>query len=147
MWRKRDMYLATSRDAVRTFAAAQKLGTGTWKLNGCPVDGGSIALRADEKLLTAWRREKTAFSAEPGENEQPLSDSGSQPIVVTTASGPTYLWQEGGDLFLKKDGSTPAVFASNAAYASAATLPDGRAVVVWESSGSGAKTLLAEVLD
>jgi len=47
MWRNwlggsRDLYLSTSRDG-RTFSAAQKLSTGTWKLNACPMDGGSLA--------------------------------------------------------------------------------------------------------
>jgi hypothetical protein len=152
MWRNwlggsRDMYAALSSDGGTTFAAAQKLGSGTWKLNGCPMDGGSVALRADGKPVTAWRREKTGFSAELGGNEQRLSDSGFQPLVVTTPGEPAYLWQNGSDLFLKKGAFTPAVFARNAAFASAATLPDGRAVVVWESSANGAKTLLAEVLD
>ena len=51
MWRNwlngsRDMFAALSSDGGKTFATAQKLGSGTWKLNGCPMDGGSIAVRS-----------------------------------------------------------------------------------------------------
>lgn len=55
MWRNwlggsRDMYAAMSDDYGKTFAPAQKLGSGTWKLNGCPMDGGAITFDADGRL-------------------------------------------------------------------------------------------------
>ena len=40
----RDEYLVESRDGGRSFAAARKLGSGTWPLNGCPMDGGGLAI-------------------------------------------------------------------------------------------------------
>jgi hypothetical protein len=152
MWRNwlggsRDMYAALSSDGGKSFADAQKLGSGTWKLTGCPMDGGAVAFGADGKPVTAWRRETTAFFAELGGDEQRLSDPGIQPLAVTMRGELSYLWQNGNDLILKKGDSKAAILARNAAFASAATLPDGRAVVVWESSANGAKTLLAEVLD
>ena len=60
MWRNwldgsRDFYMSTSRDG-RTFSPAQKLGTGTWKLNACPMDGGGIAFTPTGKWLAIWRR-------------------------------------------------------------------------------------------
>ena len=63
MWRNwlggtRDLYLTTSADGGKTFAAAQKLGTGTWKLNGCPMDGGAVAFNPLGKPLAVWRRKK-----------------------------------------------------------------------------------------
>jgi hypothetical protein len=47
MWRNwlagsRDMYLVRSRDGL-TFSKPEKLGSGTWKLNACPMDGGGLA--------------------------------------------------------------------------------------------------------
>ncbi len=59
MWRNalggaRDLYAALSSDGGQTFAPAVKLGTGTWKLNACPMDGGGVTfLRAEpeEALL------------------------------------------------------------------------------------------------
>ncbi len=40
----RDMYVAESKDGV-TFSSARKLGTGSWTLNACPMDGGAVACR------------------------------------------------------------------------------------------------------
>ena len=48
MWRNalngsRDFYVTSSTDGVH-FTAARKLGTGTWKLDACPMDGGGFCL-------------------------------------------------------------------------------------------------------
>lgn len=152
MWRNwlggsRDLYLTTSADGGRTFAAAQKLGTGTWKLNGCPMDGGAVAFGAAGKVLTVWRREKTAFASEAAGSEQRLADSAFQPLVVAGKGGAYYLWESGGGLLLKKGASSPVLFAEKAKFAAAAPVPNRGPIVVWESEANGASTLLAEVLD
>ncbi|MEJ7682118.1 MAG: sialidase family protein [Segetibacter sp.] len=38
----RDLYVIKSSDGGKSFAQAQKLGKGSWKLNGCPMDGGGL---------------------------------------------------------------------------------------------------------
>ena len=53
MWRNwlggsRDMYLARSRDGV-TFSKPEKLGTGTWQINACPMDGGGLVDFAEQR--------------------------------------------------------------------------------------------------
>src|SRR5207253_1724526 len=58
MWRNwlggaRDMYVTQSTDGGRTFKTAEKIGSGTWLLNACPMDGGSIS-----GPYFLWRREK-----------------------------------------------------------------------------------------
>jgi len=141
MWRNwlggsRDMYAATSSDAGKTFATAQKLGTGTWKLNGCPMDGGAIALSPTGQMLTTWRREKTAFASEGTRPEQRLADSALQSVVTTGKAGAYYLWQNGDSLMLKKGASSPARLAEKAAFASAAPVPNRGPVVVWESQAT-----------
>lgn len=152
MWRNwlggsRDMYAALSADGGKTFAAAQKLGTGTWKLEGCPMDGGSIALVPGGKMLTAWRREKTAFATENKGPEQRLSDSALQPAVIAGKKGAFHLWENDGGLMLKKGSASPARFAEKAAFASGASTPAGGAVIIWESAATGPKTLLASSID
>jgi hypothetical protein len=152
MWRNwlggsRDMYAALSSDGGKTFADAQKLGSGTWKLNGCPMDGGAIALDAAGKPLTAWRREKTVFASELAGSETQLADSSAQPVVVSTKNGAYELWESGGNMILRKGNFSPARFADNARFATAAPFPKGGAVVVWESQVKGIATLLAEVLE
>ena len=75
MWRNwlggsRDMYLSRSR-AGADFGPAEKLGTGTWKLKGCPMDGGGVVI-SQGRIFTAWRREGTVYLVEPGGQEVAL---------------------------------------------------------------------------
>lgn len=151
MWRNwlggaRDMYAVLSSDGGQTFAAPQKLGSGTWKVNGCPMDGGAIALDAKGAMLTAWRRDKTAFATGSIGSEQRLGEPALQPIVVPSATGPYYFWESGGGLMMQKGSARPTRLAEQAASASGAALPGKGVVVVWQSEAGGKKTLLAEVV-
>ncbi len=51
----RDMDVTRSTNGV-TFAPATKLGTGSWALNACPMDGGAIDFDRSD-IVTTWRRE------------------------------------------------------------------------------------------
>jgi BNR repeat-like domain len=66
----RDLFLTTSHDGGRTFEPAAKLGNGTWKLDGCPMDGGALGVDERGAIATVWRREKEVFLARPGQSEQ-----------------------------------------------------------------------------
>ena len=152
MWRNwidgaRDMYLALSKDRGATFGPAEKLGRGTWKLKGCPMDGGGVALNAAGQPLAVWRREMTVFASAVGRPERRLADAAAQPVVIAGPREPHYLWQSGSDLFLQKGDASPARLAGNAAFAVAATLPRGGAAIVWEGTAGGSKTLFAEQID
>ena len=94
MWRNwldgsRDMYLAHSRDGI-TFSSAEKLGTGTWKLNACPMDGGGIAV-SEKGVVTAWRREHDLFVDRPGEKELRVGQ-GIDVAVAAGGSGTYVIW-------------------------------------------------------
>ena len=150
MWRNwlggsRDLYLAISRDAGRTFTAAQKLGTGTWKLDGCPMDGGSIAFSPAGNWLTIWRRERAVFSSEAAASEKRLGDNGTQPIAGFAGKSPLLLWESRGALMLQRGNEAPMHFAEPAASASIASGPE-TATVVWESGAAGVQTILLDRL-
>ncbi len=152
MWRNwlggsRDMYAAISDDHGKTFAPAQKLGSGTWKLNGCPMDGGAITFDAGGHLRTVWRREETAFASGTARDEQRLAEPGFQPIAVAGKRGIDYLWEARGGLMLQAGDTKPRQLADKARFAAAAALPKGGAIVVWESDANSRKALLAEVIE
>ena len=152
MWRNwlggaRDMYAALSSDGGKTFSAAQKLGAGTWKLDGCPMDGGAIALNAGGQPLTTWRRGKSVYATGGTSPEQQLADSALQSIVTTGKGGTYYLWQNGDSLMLKQGAADAVRLAERGAFPAAAPVPNRGPVVVWESPANGANTILAEVLD
>ncbi|MBC8096116.1 MAG: exo-alpha-sialidase [Akkermansiaceae bacterium] len=150
MWRNwlggsRDLYLMTSSDRGKTFSPARKLGEGTWKLNGCPMDGGSIAINPAGEVLTAWRREKSVFASRPTMPEQRLAD-GSQALVFSTSKDTLYFWESSGGLMMRRNDAQPTRLADKAHMAAAAPLPKGGVIVVWESTADGADTVLAETL-
>lgn len=59
----RDLYLISSSNGGKTFGQAQKLGVGSWKLNGCPMDGGGLAVDKKGTPETVWRREGKIFKS------------------------------------------------------------------------------------
>jgi hypothetical protein len=65
----RDLYLLQSSDKGKSFKGARKLGMGTWKLNGCPMDGGGVFIDRFNSVHIAWQREGTVYYCKPGEME------------------------------------------------------------------------------
>ncbi|MGZ4963364.1 MAG: sialidase family protein [Limisphaerales bacterium] len=137
MWRNwlngsRDMYLAASADDGKTFSSSQKLGSGTWPLNACPMDGGAIAIRQDGSPYAVWRRGKAVFSSTTN-SETVLEPEGSQPCVVATDSSIFTAWQHGGEIVIRKTHTKgPIAFSVTGKYpAMAASGSD--VVVVWET--------------
>ena len=123
---------------MRAFAPAQKLGAGTWKLDGCPMDGGGVAFpTAGGAPLTIWRRDATLFKAQPGAREESLG-AGRVATLAASVRGPVSTWQAESGLMLRLPGAPARVLDPKGAGASLAASPDGRfTAVVWES-GDGA---------
>lgn len=153
MWRNslggsRDLYLALSKDGGRTFADAAKLGTGTWKLNACPMDGGGLAFLRDATAapITVWRRESKLFLALPGEPEKELGE-GKDAALATTAHGPVTAWRSKDGLMVQLPGAFPRMLDAHGAAPSLAASSDGDfAVIVWESGEDAQRVLKAEIV-
>ena len=106
MWRNwlqgsRDLYAISSKDLGRTFSAPQKLGEGTWKLNACPMDGGSVAAGPDGKWTAAWRCEGSLFENAFGTAEEKLAAQGKQPVIGFAGGSPVFVWEQGNSLQAK----------------------------------------------
>ena len=140
----RDLYLAQSTDGGRTFAAAQKLGQGTWQLNACPMDGGGVAVNESGALLTTWRREKDVFVVAPGEKEVRVA-TGKDPSVAVGKKGPVIAWTSLSGPMVQMPGQTePLRLDTAGGYVQLLRLPHGRTLATWESQGSIAVRLLPE---
>lgn len=151
MWRNwlggaRDMYLSQSSDGLH-FENAQKLGTGTWPLKGCPMDGGSLASAADGSIAAVWRRADSIFVTVDSIPERPLG-KGIQPVAFYSKDHFSFVWQQDSRLLLQNDlpASQSKILADDARYAAAAEAPDGTAIVVWENTRSEEARILAEVV-
>jgi hypothetical protein len=134
----RDIYVASSTDGGKTFGKGSKLGVGSWPIDACPMDGGAMAIDADGKLASAWRRGKDVFLSLEGEQEERRLGAGEQPWIASTEDGPFVVWlKKRGDIsYLLSPGSkSPIELTSHASDPVIATGPNGRGAVVavWES--------------
>lgn len=87
----RDMYLISSKNAGASFNTASKLGTGNWPLNGCPMDGGGLAVNVNNIPQTVWQRDGKIYTAIPNNNEEYIGD-GNGCSVATTDNKNIYAW-------------------------------------------------------
>jgi hypothetical protein len=99
----RDLYLATSIDYGRTFNEIQKLGTGTWKLNACPMDGGGLALDKNGTPVTVWRREGKIYVCTPAEPETELAEGRGCSIEIINGRK-VFAWSSNGEVMVMKAG-------------------------------------------
>ena len=122
MWRnslagKRDMYCAVSSDGGNTFGKAQKLGSGSWSLDHCPMDGGSISVLADGTTASVWQRDKTVYLFGSGSSKEVQLGSGEQPWLAASAKGPVEVWlrKRGAALMLRQPGTSRPIKLAKAA--------------------------------
>jgi hypothetical protein len=127
----RDMYLASSRDGT-TWSDATKLGSGSWRLNACPMDGGDLVTDGG-KPLTVWRRGEEIFRAAPGQPETKI-DTGRQPTLATLRGEVWIGYIKGTTLWIVPPGGKPWQLA---AVADAPTIVASRdhVFISWESDG------------
>ena len=130
----RDMYLTTSSDGGKNFSPAQKLGEGSWKLDACPMDGGSLVIGAGGEVASVWRRETTVYYARPGEREIPLGE-GRSPMMSRQGSATYVVWEERSTIKLGWPGSAIVTNVGEGRHPQVLALPNGRVVVAWEKDG------------
>jgi hypothetical protein len=158
MWRNsvngsRDMYMTSSVDGGRTFSDAVKLGSGTWPLDACPMDGGYIAVSAkDGRIFTAWRRSNEVFRTASDKSSEERLGTGTQPWIAASSAGPYVVWLEKrpGRLVLQSPSeSEPKQLAAQAVDPVIASGPGGAGpiVAVWERPEANATALVCQVLE
>jgi len=141
MWRNwldgsRDMYLERSRDGW-LFGKPEKLGAGTWKLNGCPMDGGGLAISSG-RVFTAWRRDDTVFLVEPGGRETALG-KGKDVAIAAGSKGVYAAWDSAAGIELRAPDASTVKLSKAGGYPAIVALPDGTVVAAWEE-GDGVAT-------
>jgi hypothetical protein len=135
----RDLHLAHSTDGGKTFPSVQKLGTGTWKLNACPMDGGVVVLSPTGQPLTAWRRETMLYTCEPGQAEQAVA-TGKNVTMASGSGGSVVAWDDQGTVWLKRADNPPEALGKGQMPSLAVA---GQSVVcVWEANG---QVMLAKI--
>lgn len=87
----RDLYVIQSADGGNSFGKAEKLGYGSWKLDGCPMDGGGLAVNDNGDVQTVWRRESKIYAAEAGKLEKALGEGKGCSIAIVNERN-VYAW-------------------------------------------------------
>ena len=156
MWRNsiggfRDLFGAVSRDGGKTFSAAAQMGSGNWKLDGCPMDGGWLASTATGKVTSVWRRNTEIFRTDTARGGEQLLGSGEQPWVAGTSTGAYVVWlsKRNGDLWLAGPKATqPLKLAAGATdpVIVAAISRKGPVVAAWEAGPKGSTSIMAAVV-
>lgn len=103
----RDLYYTKSSDNGVSFSQPQKLGSGTWKINGCPMDGGSLASIGKNELMTVWQREGSIFTANSDLNEF-IIGQGNSPSIVKNKESYSLVYTYGNEIMaVHKTNSLP----------------------------------------
>ncbi len=131
----RDMYLVRSANGGTTFGAATKLGSGNWKLNACPMDGGSLVLGPKNGSISVWRREGNLYQSNG--RDETLLGQGKQPVVTQTSKGVFVAWTEGKVIHWKMANESVAkILSEEGTFLSIAPLPNGGALLAGERDGT-----------
>jgi len=95
----RDLYLIQSSDAGDRFGEAVKLGNGSWKLDGCPMDGGALVAAGDGAVQTVWNRKGKVYASAPGHPEKELGEG--RGCTMESVNGKNvYAWVEKGEVMV-----------------------------------------------
>jgi hypothetical protein len=103
----RDLYLIKSSNLGQSFGQANKLGEGSWKLNGCPMDGGGLELGAYNVVETVWRREGKIYASSEGRPERILGEGRSCSMASLNGKN-AYCWTKNGEVVVVAPGQVPA---------------------------------------
>lgn len=138
----RDEYLVESEDGGKSFGEARKLGSGTWPLKGCPMDGGGLALRGNE-LVSVWRREKTIYTTSGSEAEHEIGP-GKDADIALTAGGEFLIWTSPEGLVVEGPGAQkPGLLDPDGGFGQIRPLDEDHVIAAWESP----KGITINVLD
>jgi hypothetical protein len=127
----RDMYVARARDG-RTFEPAVKLGTGTWPLQGCPMDGGAVEL-SPSGVVATWRREDGVFLTTGTGAEQRLG-TGRDSVVGLHGTSTDVGWSGTDGVALWRREGPPATLGAGR-FPSLISF-ERHTLVAWEDQGS-----------
>ncbi|MDF2433800.1 MAG: hypothetical protein JWP44_3431 [Mucilaginibacter sp.] len=127
----RDLYLIKSNNRGETFAAAQKLGNGTWKLNACPMDGGGLSFNNSNSINTVWQRQGIVYACEPGKMEIELGN-GRDCSIISNNDQEIVAMGSNGDLKLKYLKTNKEIFIGKGSYLKTLSLPGDHILCVWQ---------------
>lgn len=130
----RDLYCSSSGDGGKTFDPAVKLGKDSWPLDGCPMDGGGIAIDPVGKIHTVWRRGNQLYYCQPGSSEQELGAGRLCGITAGLRDKPVISLQQDGAIWLQDLATGNRSSLGKGAFLKTVALPDHGLLCTWEDN-------------
>jgi len=147
----RDMYITSSTDNGKSFTSARKLGSESWQLDACPMDGGMLAANGSGHIETVWRRDRSIYLATDSDTAEVLLGRGEQPWIAATQKGAFIAWTTGrdGNLMLRAPGTEAAEVLSSNARDPIVVAADGKGPVIccWEAKRGDDSQIVVQRLD
>jgi hypothetical protein len=128
----RDLYLIQSNDGGKNFGEAEKSGTGSWKLDGCPMDGGGLAVNSKGEIQTVWTRQAKVYGDNPGTPEREIGD-GRNCTLETANDSNVYAWIKDGKIVVLKPGGEK-VLPGKGSQPVLKTIDGNHIICLWESN-------------
>lgn len=151
MWRNwldgnRDMYMSTSKPAGSSFGPAKKLGNGSWRLDGCPMDGGAI-ISCGTQLLSAWQSKGTVFLANDHGAIEELG-KGTQPVIACSANKTAVIYQSEGGLKLRRNGAASTLLDKRGNFPVMRLIPKtNKLCAAWELDDDEGQRVKVSIID
>jgi hypothetical protein len=129
----RDLYVTRSLNRGKSFAPAQKLGMDTWKLNGCPMDGGGLVINPGNTIQTTWQRKGLIYYCQPGQPEIFVAN-GRSCAIAGSGTNSVITYQNSDTLKLVRIKSKTTTVVGNGGFLRSAVLSNDKIICVWEEN-------------
>src|SRR4029079_15302279 len=128
-----------------------KLGAGSWPLDRCPMDGGSITALGTGGVATAWRRDTAVYFVSSQNKKEQLLGPGEHPWIAATGDGPYVAWvaKRGGPLLLQVPKQAKTIQLAPSAgdpCIAAQSKKGGLVVVAWEDRATKDNKVICQVV-
>jgi len=125
----RDLHYTKSTDKGISFSVPQKLGSGTWKINGCPMDGGGLVSFGSNGVMSTWQREGIIYTANSGQSEQMLG-TGRAPSISGNPDNYSIVYIKGNEVMAMHQPMTMSEKIGNGTSAKVLSVQDG-IIYIW----------------
>lgn len=126
----RDLYLISSTNKGETFEEANKLGAGTWKLKGCPMDGGGVMTDLTGNAHTVWQRQGEIYYCQADENEVKLTNGRSCSIAANNKN--IIAFQNGGEVKIINLKDKNEIIIGKGSFLRTTVTSEGKIFCMWE---------------
>jgi hypothetical protein len=107
----------------------------TWKLNGCPMDGGGISIDQSNIIRTTWQRKGMVYFCQAGQPEVYIA-KGRNCSISGSGDNLVIFFHNNDSVELVKLKIKEKVIVGNGDFLKSLLLPDNKIFCVWEQDNT-----------